>query len=199
MSELAGLQLLAFVAEYAVGLVFLRAAIAKLLNREAFTATLEDLHTPNALRGGVFAGVIMGEASVGVALLSGAAPYAAGISATVVSAVLVAVSVYALRAREPIVCSCFGGSGRYLGFETLIISAPMLVVSIASSAIFAKGNVGVSIAASLVVGAAAVTAIAIYRWVTVLATLMRVVRHRRAIEDDQATAVAMEPVAMAQR
>jgi hypothetical protein len=186
---------LALAAQIAVAAVFLGAAYAKVRDRAAVRSTLLLLGVPRSLIKVGAAAVLASEAGVGFAVLSGVDPWLSGLGATVLSAGLVAISLYALSRREAVPCSCFGGSERYLGRETLVLSMPMLVASAATVAVFDRGGTHVAPSQFLTPATIAVVGIALYRWSLVFPALWRARLQRRVLERELVASYKMHETA----
>lgn len=101
MKDAAPITVVAFIVQYAVGIILLYAAVVKFREREVFDMTLRGLGIPPRLRSSVLLGVPGVEAATGAALVSGVSPFVAGLASTAVAGALVLVSIYALTLSTP--------------------------------------------------------------------------------------------------
>lgn len=178
------MTVLVLVIQYAVGLVLLRAAIAKSVELNAFISTLSALRVPEKLLRPVSVLVIVLEASAAALLLSGQVPRAAGGLAGALTLGFVLVSLRAVYSDTSVPCSCFGGSHRNLGVETLIVSVPMLTDSVISAALASSANAEIRPVSLFGVLALALLLITAMQWGATLPTLIAIMRQRRVVMRD---------------
>jgi hypothetical protein len=173
---------LAVTLRFALAAVLAVAALAKLQSFDAFRRTTEALIPVQRAASAVAIGVVAVEAILAALLATGVLASAVAAATFVVFLGFVAVSLWAERREIRVRCNCFGHSDRELGRDSLAMSLPLAVASLAYLALLQNVTPELSggewpLAASL--GVATVLGA---RWLLATPELARLVRQRRLID-----------------
>lgn len=118
------MALLAQIAGIAMATVLFRAALEKVRKPGQLAATIRSLGAPIPVALPAALIVTLAEFIVGVALLFRPENSLAQLGVVGLAAVFALAGILALRREEPIVCSCFGTEGGYLGVRQLLLFVP---------------------------------------------------------------------------
>jgi hypothetical protein len=167
-----------------MGLVFARAAIAKILDRRALPRTLRSLGLRRGA-GAIGSGVTLVEGALALALISGRAPVAAGLATAAFAVGLAGASLYASRLHFEIPCACFGSGDRQLGSGTLGLAVTLFLASGAAATVATRTDFPPSSVAEIAATAAvALVVIAGVKLASGTVDVARVTQQRRRLAQD---------------
>lgn len=168
---------------FAVGLLFMLAAIGKARSAANFIATLRALGVPGGLTAATAAAIVAAEGFVGTAFLLSALVRVATLVCLGLLTLFAAVSVVAIKSARSIPCGCFGGPTDILGPLTLARSITLAVPAIVfgSSESLAQTHDPELLVLGLITAAGGLL---IARWIFAASQIRSLVASRKALERD---------------
>jgi hypothetical protein len=186
------LSIAVYAGQIAVGLVFASAALAKLENGDVIRVTLSQLAFPSWAIRRLGPVVVVLEATLALALLSGRVLVVAGFCSAGFAVALAGVSLLAILSGREVSCACFGSSGRMLGRVTLVFAGVLAAACVVSGTVAAStGLASAPPEDALPALGVALVSIAAGRLVTAVRPLLAVESQRkRLLQNVLATAAA---------